>query len=323
MKSDEIIKCLSASQEPAIVYKTSVYLLDLVKSSSEAKKLREGIAESPVVKTLLSERNREGQIPWHPYTKWTGAHWVLASLADLEYPEGDLQLIPLRDQVYKWLYSERHLKSIKSIEGKVRRCASQEGNTVYYLSKLGLADERVDSMVSRLIEWQWDDGGWNCDKSPGAKNSSFHESLIPLRGLALYAKQTGDRAVKEAAGRAAELFLKRSLYQKQSDGSVMHPNFIKLHYPYYWRYNILLALLVMRESGLLKDKRCQAPLELLSEKQQADGSFTADTKYYKVTEKEVSGRSLVNWNKLSGKKMNEFITVDALTVLKEAGRLRG
>lgn len=323
MKNDDIIKCLLASQEPAIVYKTSVYLLGLEKNSPEANKLRQRIAESPVVKTLLSERDRDGQIPWHPYTKWTGAHWILASLADLEYPEGDLQLFPLRDQVYKWLYSDRHLKSIKSIEGKVRHCASQEGNAVYYLLKLGLADERVDSMVSRLIEWQWDDGGWNCDKNPGAKNSSFHESLIPLRGLALYAKQTGNRAAKESVGRAAELFLKRSLYQKQSDGTVIHPNFIKLHYPCYWRYNILLALLVMLESGLLTDKRCQPALKLLSDRQRADGSFTADTKYFKVTEKDVSGRSLVNWNMISGYKMNGYLTVDALTVLKEAGRLDG
>ena len=54
----------------------------------------------------------DGKLTTHPYSKWHGAHWVLSLLADLGYPEGDNFLIPLREQVYNWLFSEKHEKSI-------------------------------------------------------------------------------------------------------------------------------------------------------------------------------------------------------------------
>ncbi len=56
-----------------------------------------------------------------------------------------------------------------------------------------LADERTEELASRLVAWQWPDGGWNCDKNPQASHSSFHESLIPLRGLALHGRMTGNQ----------------------------------------------------------------------------------------------------------------------------------
>jgi hypothetical protein len=77
------------------------------------------------------------------------------------------------------------------IAGLVRRCASQEGNALYYLIALGLDDERVDRLAHGLLEWQWPDGGWNCDRKLKASNSSFHETLLPMRGLAWYAKSEG------------------------------------------------------------------------------------------------------------------------------------
>ena len=110
-------------------------------------------------------RNSDGQIPYHPYDKWFGAHWVLSILADLGYPEGDESLKPLLEQCYDWLLSKEHQKYILTINGRVRRCASQEGNCVYYSLALGLADERTEELAARLIKWQWEDGGWNCDKT--------------------------------------------------------------------------------------------------------------------------------------------------------------
>jgi hypothetical protein len=45
-------------------------------------------------------------------------------------------------------------------------------------SRLGLVDDsRVQYLAESLIDWQWPDGGWNCDKRPSANHSSFYESL--------------------------------------------------------------------------------------------------------------------------------------------------
>ena len=76
---------------------------------------------------------------------------------------------------------------------------------------LGLCDDRTDELVSRLVTWQWPDGGWNCDKRPQALTSSFQETLLPLRGLGLYATTDSDLAAQAQVSRdrAAELLLSR------------------------------------------------------------------------------------------------------------------
>ena len=119
---------------------------------------------------------------------------MLAVLADLGYPRGDDDLIPLREQVYEWLLSPEHEKSVAKRVVDGRHCchASQEGNALYYLLELGLADDRTDTLVERLLEWQWSDGGWNCDMKAKGDTSSFMETLTPLRGLAAHARFTGN-----------------------------------------------------------------------------------------------------------------------------------
>ena len=273
-----------------------------------------------IAASLLSERDAEGRIPCHPYAKWYGAHWVLADLADVGHPSGDPSLVPLREQVYGWLLSERHAKRIRSIRGRVRRCASQEGNALFYLLSLGLADDRTDLLAERLLEWQWPDGGWNCDKNPDASHSSFMETLIPLRGLAKHAELTGSTRAKEAAERAVEVFLKRRLYLRRRDGAVMADDFVRLHYPCYWHYDILFGLKVMAETGFIADPRCCEALDLLESKRLPDGGFPAEKRYYRCTDRRTSGRSLFDWGGVSKRRANRFVTADARYVLGEAGR---
>jgi hypothetical protein len=284
------------------------------------QQVQAAIRRSPRVAALLALRDAAGHIPHHPYAKWYGAHWVLAALADIGYPPGDAALIPLREDVLAWLLGEAHRRGIKTIEGRTRRCASQEGYAVYYLLKLGLYDARVDELAARLCQWQWPDGGWNCDKHPAAAKSSFMESLIPLRGLALHAQVTGSRESQDAAARAAEVFLKRRLYKRMADGTIMRPDFVVLHYPCYWHYDILFGLKVMAEAGLIHDPRCQDALNLLESKRLADGGFPAEQRYYRTTGSAKTGYSPVDWGGTSVRKLNEWVTVDALSVLRAAGK---
>jgi len=278
-----------------------------------------------IAQTLLSERDLNGRIPYHPYKKWYGSHWVLSILADLDYPSGDKSLIPLRDQINDWLFSDLHRNSLREINGLTRRCASLEGNAVYYLTKLGLDDGRTEELVQNLIQWQWPDGGWNCDRNPTASNSSFMESLIPMRGLAIYGNKRGHKGAQIAARKAAEIFLKRQLFLGVRNGKVIHPDFVKLHYPCYWHYDILFALKVMAEAGFIADQRCQQAIDLLRSKQLPDGSYPAEGKYYKVIlsdkQNRVSGSSLVSWGPVSKKIGNPWVTRDAELVLSAINHL--
>jgi hypothetical protein len=241
-------------------------------------------------------------------------------LAELGYPPGDESLIPLREQVLRWLLSTGRERKIKQqVDGRARFCASQEGNAVYSLLALGLADSRVDALVERLLRTQWPDGGWNCDRRPEVATSSFHETWLPLRALARYSRLTGSTETGEAVDRAAQVFLARSLFKRRSDGAVMRPSFVQLHYPAYWHYDILAGLTVLAESGHIGDPRCRDALELLLGKQLADGGFPAEAKWYRVSDERVAGRSLVDWGGVSRKVSNPWITIAALTVLRRAG----
>jgi hypothetical protein len=230
--------------------------------------------------------------------------------------------------VYKWLFSKRFLKSIKVIQGKVRRCASQEGNAIYYSHALGITDERTEQLVARLLEFQWPDGGWNCDKNPKAHHSSYHESLIPLRALIRYKKDSklqisktrGDE-IQKAIDKAKEVFLKRELFLSASLGEIIHPHFTLLHFPYYWRYNILFALKVLNEGGFLPDSRCEKALSLIESKELPTGGFPAEKKYYTFSTTAKSGRSVVNWGGARKQQFNEWVTSEVFSMLKKVGRL--
>jgi len=324
MKS--VVERLLNSSEPSIRLRTHTDVLGEDLASSQIMELQEEVKHSARVRLLLSEREK-GVIPRHPYSKWYGAHWVLSTLADLAYPKGAKSLLPLREQVYEWLFAKTHVEYIRGhelyagpymkVRGLVRAHASMEGNAVYYLHALGLADDRTEDLTRRLLEWQWPDGGWNCDRSTEAHTSSFTESLLPLRGLAFHATARGG-SYRDAVRRAAEYFLERRLFKRKSNGRVISSRFTKLHYPCYWHYDILFGLKVMKEAGFIGDERCADALSLLQTKRLSGGGFPAEEAYYQATKRKSSRRSLVGWGGVSSRRMNEFVTCDALSVLGPA-----
>lgn len=73
---------------------------------------------------------------------------------------------------------------------------------------------------------------------PSAASSSFHESLAPAWGLHEFWQATGDPAARDAASRAAELFLQHRLFRSLGTGQVIHRAWLAPHYPPYWHYDI-------------------------------------------------------------------------------------
>lgn len=318
----KIIDRLLTSENPFIRYKVRVNVMDDDPSGRAIGALRREMKNAPVAQTLLAEQDKNGRIAHHPYKKWIGSHWVLAQLADLDYPPGDKRLLPLRDQVLGVWLSRYHVDRVPVIDGRARRCGSQEGNALYSIIKLGLDDGRSGQLVDNLLKWQWPDGGWNCDKNPQAVNSSFMETLIPLRGLSLYGKTTGASDAAKAARKAADIFLKRKIFKIKPRKRWKREDFVKIHYPPYWHYDILFGLKVLAEAGFIRHPACTEALDLLESKRLPDGGFAAAAKYYRVTDKAAgSNISRVDWGGTSPGRMNEYVTADSLTVLKAAGRL--
>jgi hypothetical protein len=306
--------------DPILKYRALVDVGGYSPDACESIQARQNIPNSQRVQTMLADRAPDGQLPRHPYQKWLGTHWVLYLLAEWGYPTGDTNLIPLREQELDWLFSDAHKKNIRLINGRTRRCTSQEGNALFSLLTLGLADERCDELACRLVSWQWPDGGWNCDKNPMASHSSFHESLIPLRALSLHARLTGNPASRQSAQHAAEMFLSRRLFRRLTNGLLIDPHFLELHYPFYWHYDVLFGLKVMAEGGWITDSRCSEALDWLESRRLPDGGLPANPRWYTVTERDVSGRSSIEWGPVSKTRSNVFVSLMALSVLRAAGR---
>jgi hypothetical protein len=136
-----------------------VHVLGKPAGSKEVERIRKEIPGSPRVQALLARRDSDGRLQsgGNVYAKWQGAHWVLATLADIGYPAGDRSLNPIRDQVLEHWLGERFYKEFEAttkagaygkdgvpmMQGRHRRCASQQGNALYFLTRLGLADGRA------------------------------------------------------------------------------------------------------------------------------------------------------------------------------------
>lgn len=338
MTTSSIVDALLKSSEPSIRWKTRVHVLGENRNSKRIRALQEEIRGSARARALLSRRDQLGRpgTARQVYYKWQGLHWVLASLADLGYPKGDESLCPMRDRVLEFWLHPRYFneyeartkaeayrrRGVPLMQGRFRRCASQQGNALYSLTTLGIVDERADSLAERLLHWQWPDGGWNCDRNPAANTSSFMETLLPMLGLAVHARGKRNAAMN-AVKRAAEVFLRRRLFKRVSDGRIIRPDFVALHYPLYWHYDFLGGLKAMTEIGLVRDPRCAEALDLLEQRRLPGGGWPAEERYYKVSARAlVSHADYMNWGGTGAKRMNEWVTVDALTVLRSAGRER-
>ncbi|MBV9172315.1 MAG: hypothetical protein JOZ81_19755 [Chloroflexi bacterium] len=329
MRRTSLIELLRQSDEPSIHWRVLVKVLDTDPHAPQVQKVEQEIANSARVRCLLAGLAAER----HVYAKWQGAHWIFSALAELGYPSGDRSLLPAARRVLDCWLDERYYMEFEAttraaayrrpgvpiMRQRYRRCASQQGAALWFLTRLGLIGrEDADRLVERLLHWQWPDGGWNCDKEPDAHTSSFMETLLPMRGLAVDASQRA----KSAANRAAEVLLERGLFKRRSNGQVIHPEFVKLHYPPYWHYDVLTGLKGLAELDLLGDPRCKDALDLLEQKELPGGGWPAERRYYSaVTSNTMLHADLVDWRGRSRTRMNEWVTTDALYVLRVAGRL--
>jgi hypothetical protein len=89
---------------------------------------------------------------------------------------------------------------------------------------------------------------------------------------------------------------------------------------------MLGGLVAMAELGLINDPRCNEALDLLARKKLPGGGGAAEGRFYKVSsdtdiESRFGSISFVDWGGVGARRMNEWITTDALYVLRAAGRV--
>jgi hypothetical protein len=249
----------------------------------------------------------------HPYAKWTGTHWRLVQIADsgLEVPAD--RLAAGVEAELTWLAPGLEPDRVLRVAGRVRRHGSIEGNALYALSRLGHADDpRTRRLVDALLDWQWPDGGWNCDRHPEAWRSSFHESAIPALALATYAAVVGDPTARRAAERTAELLLAHRLFRSTTTADPIHPSWTVLHYPSYWHYDVLQGLRLLAAVDRLHDPRAADALDVVAAARRSADGFAGRTW---ASQRQPAA---VDWGRPPD---NLLLNEQAAAVLAAAGRL--
>lgn len=319
-RRDPAVRRLLEDDFPSARYFALTELCGLPVESGEAKRAQRAIVHGPQVRVLLAGQLPDGGFGRRPYQKWHGAHWRLVSLVELGVPEGFPPAIAAAENVLTWIESEDHYPVPYNVAGRWRCHASIPGNALAVCSRLGLAGNvRVQELVNVLLETQWPDGGWNCDPNPSAHHSSFHESLAAMWGLTEYYNATASRKAHSAANKTAELFLHHNLFLSDRTGRVIDRRWCVPHYPPYWHYDIFQSLLVLSRLGMLSDPRADAALSMVMQKRRPDGCWSAGQRYWRLAgEKSNKPLEVLDWEKAEPNKM---VTLNALRVLKSAGRL--
>ena len=154
-------------------------------------------------------------------------------------------------------------------DGEVEPCIN--GRTVALGVYFG---QDVESIVTRLVAEQLEDGGWNCEAENGSVRSSFDTAINVLEGLLAHERATGGTSASIAARRRGEEYLlERKLFRRKSTGEVVDPAWLQFSFPTRWHYDVLRALEYFRAAGDPPDPRMDEAIDLLRSRQQPDGTW--------------------------------------------------
>jgi hypothetical protein len=109
-----------------------------------------------------------------------------------------------------------------------------------------------------------------------------HEALPALWGLHEYATATGDARCRRAVAAAAERLLERHVVFAAGTDRPLHPSMLDLHYPPYWHYDVLQALVVLDRAGRHHDPRTRRARQVVAGKQRPDGRWRAVRPWWRL-----------------------------------------
>ena len=264
----KVIEWLLAG-DVAIQYQTRRDLLD-----NERPGLRRRIAREGWGAAYFSARNADGSWGAGFYQpKWTSSHYTLLDLRNLNIDPDH----PLSKKSVHLIASTE--KCMDGGVGPGKTIAASDvcvnGMFLNYASYFGEPEIELTSIVDFLVGQHMPDGGFNCcSNCSGATHSSLHSSVSVLEGIQSYCESGYGYRVAELraiAERCREFILMHRLFKSDRTGEVINRDFLKLPYPWRWKYNILRALDCFAAARFAWDDRMQDAVDALLAKRRPDG----------------------------------------------------
>ncbi len=221
--------------------------------------------------------------------------------------------------------------------------ACRTGDMVRLLLKAGFNDNTIRNGVRWITNHQRHDGGWLhcplagiCDQfklillnrpgkgltreSDDAVTSCIYATIACSMALAEYRNKTGSRVNDPIMKKAAEFFLKRSLFKNSSKEPIKprsswNRDFRLLGYPVLSQYDILYGLLFIARAGFLGDRRAGEAFNLVISKQNGDGTWNMENAR--------TGMMHGNEPKKHTGKKSKWVTLQVMRLLKHHGTIDG
>ncbi|MGB3184523.1 MAG: hypothetical protein WBB15_01510 [Ornithinimicrobium sp.] len=306
MAADGILDWLLAG-DVAVQFQVTRDLL-----GSEVEPLRSRIATEGDGAAILAARGPDGHWGrgfYQPY--WTSTHYTLLELCNLGLA-GDN---PTAAQAVALI-----LETQKSADGGLDPdprsrhsdvCIS--GMALKYCSHFGAGTSPLASVIDMILAQRMPDGGFNCRSNrSGARHSSVHTTVSVVEGITAY-QRAGHRYrlddLFDARDTSVEFLLRHRLYRSERTGETIRPEFIGLHHPSRWRYDILRCLDALADASVPYDDRMDDALEVIRRRRKGDGRWAADSGY--------RGETHLRYARAGAP--NRWVTLVALRVLAAYG----
>jgi hypothetical protein len=144
----------------------------------------------------------------------------------------------------------------------------------------------VRRLVTRLLDEQLPDGGWNCEAANGSTRSSFNTTICVLEALLAYERAFGSsREMIEARLRGQEYLLERRLFRRRSTGEIIErdrksgADWTRFAFPTWWHYDVLRGLEYLRSARVAYDERMAEAIGLVASKRDGVGLWPLEVKY--------------------------------------------
>lgn len=231
--------------------------------------------------TILAARKPDGHWGRGFYQpKWTSSHYSLLELRNLGLDPANAAA---RETVAMILRDHKSRDGGVDPRVTVRRSdACVNGMTLNYAAWFGAPEEDLASIVDCLLAGQIADGGFNCRRGPEVRHSSMHTTLSVLEGITSY-ERAGHRHrlddLVAARDSSVEFLLRHRLFRSERGGAVIRPEFLRLHHPTRWYYDILRCLDALADADVPYDPRMDEALEVLDRRRSADRRWKVNRGY--------------------------------------------
>ncbi len=275
MNKTEIISWLLDS-DPAIRWQVMRDLQDadeVLYIRERERLLKEGWAAR-----LLGLQDKDGLWNKSLYNgKWVSTTYTLYLLKILGLPAFNSQALTGCERLFmKGIYKGQEIRFSRN------QGAQDLGVTGIVLSLccfFGYHNEDIHGITEYIISQQRDEDNWLPDGSPASKTYTFETTLIILEALLQYQLRyvsTGSKLIN-AQAKGQEFLLKHNLFL--NNGKPIKEKWTTFSFPPYWFYDVLTALDYFQMFKQNRDKRLQAGIDLLIEKQNRTGTWNLGAKH--------------------------------------------